>query len=217
MLEWLEPHVKFIWEKQNIAFILCSRFSSQPTFWCHQNQRECKLYRIWVVLCFLLVQPLYFCVIDWIWSHWTRSKQTLFSYEGKSGNSKRLKKKNMPCFSQSKSYQMPRDSSHDCCNKSKHLLLFLELWFVYCVDKLCDCVWGKWIVQIYECLAESEIKWVRCRWCMSLIHYSWDGWAECKWQWQTETPLLKCINSSRVLDLIFWSTEAIIGIRHRQE
>lgn len=84
--------------------------------------------------------------------------------------------------------------------------------FLIFVAKLSD--WACWwIVQTDESWVRT-VKWVMSWWRMALIHYSWAGWAECKWQWQTETLLPKCINCSRVLDLIF---EGLIGILDKQE
>lgn len=89
---------------------------------------------------------------------------------------------------------------HICrCNTSKLLYNVFCTLAVSCRNKLCAC-W--WISETDVSLVRAA-KWVMSRWRMLLIHYSWGGWAECKWQWQTETLLLKCINHSRVLDLIF--------------
>ncbi len=70
-----------------------------------------------------------------------------------------------------------------------------------CTDELCDDIFFLWIVR--NCgNAVRTAKWVMSRWCVALIHYSWDGWAECKWQWQTETLLLSVSTPRGVLDLI---------------
>ena len=90
--------------------------------------------------------------------------------------------------------------------KKDHLYFSVTTRMSCCVivaDKLCDRARCKWIVESYE----SPVRTVECGgwgvggvWCP--IHYSWDGWAERKWQRLKETLLLKCINSSRALDLI---------------
>ena len=120
-------------------------------------------------------------------SHWTRSKQTFFwLWERK--------------ISQKGNIPSNINSSPICWfSISKHLFPGTSVYISVAVFD------GD--VQNYESKART-VKWVMCRCCMVLIHYSWDGWAECKWQWQTEAQLLMCINSSRVLDLIFE------GLRH---
>lgn len=60
-------------------------------------------------------------------------------------------------------------------------------------------------------------KWAMSRRRMALMHYSWGGWAGCKWLRQTETLLLKCINRSGVLDLIFEGTKTLIGIQNKHK
>lgn len=47
---WDLPHVKFIGEKQTLLSYSVPRLPQstiKPTFWCHQNQTECKLNRVW--------------------------------------------------------------------------------------------------------------------------------------------------------------------------
>lgn len=71
------PHVKFIREKQTLLsdsqFPSSLQSTMKPTFWCHQNRQECKLYRTWLDSCFQLSQ------LRLIYSHWIRSKRVLFS------------------------------------------------------------------------------------------------------------------------------------------
>lgn len=83
----------------------------------------------------------------------TRSKKTLFSCEREKSENDALTSSVKIIW---KCLVIP--STAVGVEKSKHLFNSLELLFVYCADKVCDCVWWRWIVQNYESLVRT-VKW----------------------------------------------------------
>lgn len=128
------PHTKFIWEKQTLLSFSVPQFSPVNNK-AHilMSSKPVTMQTVQNMGCFVLSLG-----SIWFISHWTRSKWTLLSY----GTEK--------------------SGSETKCNYVHNwiqtFLSFLELHFVYCAEKHCDCVWWRWIIQNYESLVRT-VKW----------------------------------------------------------